>query len=163
MLIPPKAADSPVNSTRGPYSVLYSPMSPILPVLTSASLIGPQSTLPIPRPAAKTANIMVVSDLPFCFSTDIMIPGYVLVNDPAKKPYKMQKMNNGARVLENPHIKNTDIVEPIVEINMQVVTCHRSIIPPIPMHPNTEATLNSMRVSADRLLLAPIALAYVGK
>lgn len=76
--------------------------------------------------------------------------------DPAKRPYTIEKMNNGARDMEKPQIRKTASVDPTVDMRMQTVTSSLSMKAPIHTQPTTEATLKRMTVSAWRLLDAPI-------
>lgn len=57
----------------------------------------------------------------------------------------------------------TLIVEPTVEMRMQVVTWNLSTMEPMNTQPKTEATLKRMTVRALRVPEAPMLLAYDGK
>ena len=85
---PPSAAETPVNTISGPYSVPYPrPASPCHDLeLNKASLSGPETTDPMPRPAPNMPNTRPVSKPGSCFCNSSMIPGYVQVKPPAKRP-----------------------------------------------------------------------------
>lgn len=85
-----------------------------------------------------------------------MMPGQVLVYEPAKRPYTIEKTKSGASDMENPQMRKTPIVDPTVDTRMQVVTSHLSMMAPITTQPTTEATLKRMTVSACKLVDAPI-------
>lgn len=74
-LTPPNAALTPVNMTSGPYWLPYTPALPTSPALINASLTGPQVTFPMPRPATRTANTMVVSPVCWLLFSAFMTPG----------------------------------------------------------------------------------------
>jgi hypothetical protein len=84
-----------------------------------------------------------------------IIPGHVELKLPAVRPYAKQKHSRGAIEVEKPHNRNTESVEPMVEMRMQVVTWQRSTRLPMAMQPKTDAMLNMMIVRAEMELLAP--------
>ncbi len=65
--------------------------------------------------------------------------------------------------MEKPHMVKILMVDPMVEIMIQVVTCHLSTMEPIRTHPMTDATLNRITVNALREFEAPRVRAWVGK
>jgi hypothetical protein len=62
-----------------------------------------------------------------------------------------------------PQIKKVEIMAPMVEMRMAVVTCVRSMMLPILTDPMTAAILRRMRGTAETALLNPSALVYVGR
>lgn len=158
MLTPPRVALIPVQMTRLPYCVPYRPNPPTLPTFINASLTGPLTIFPIPRPSDRNENTMELSICPVFCCTVLMIPGQVLVKLPANSPYMKQKMSKGGNEVLNPQIRNTDTTAPTVEMRMAVVTCVRSTIVPIVIEPITAATLIRMTGTVDTVLSNPRAL-----
>jgi len=163
MLTPPSAALTPVHTTKLPYCVPYNPCSPRVPVLINASLIGPLTIFPIPLPIHKNEKTIELSICPVLVCTALMMPGQVFAKLPAKSPYVKQKISNGGRDVLKPQIRKVEIMAPMVEMRMAVVTCVRSMILPILTDPMTAATLRRMRGTAETVLLNPSALVYVGR
>lgn len=163
MLTPPSAALTPVQTTKLPYCVPYNPCSPRVPVLINASLIGPLTIFPIPLPIHKKEKTIELSICPVLVCTALMMPGQVFAKLPAKSPYVKQKISNGGREVLKPQIRKVEIMAPMVEMRMAVVTCVRSMMLPMLTDPMTAATLRRMRGTAEIALLNPNALVYVGR
>jgi hypothetical protein len=74
-----------------------------------------------------------------------------------------QKTRSRDRCVEKPQRRKTDSVDPIVVIEMHVVTCHRSTDQPMNTHPQAAAMLIKVTVSAETVFDAPRLFAYVGR
>src|SRR5690348_6338829 len=103
--MPPNVAQIPVYSTKLPYCVPYSPNSPTFPDFINVSLTGPEITFPSPRPSERNEYIIGPSIWPVRRCTVLRMPGQVLVNEPAKRPYMKEKVSSGAREVLNPQIR----------------------------------------------------------
>ena len=155
ILTPPSAALIPVQITKLPYCVPYSPTPPMLPVFMSASLTGPETTFPTPLPSDRKEYTIELSICPVLLCTVRMMPGHVFVKLPAKRPYMKQKVSRGGNEVLKPQIRNIDNIAPMVEMRIAVVTCVRSTILPILTDPMTAATLMRMMGRVEIVLLKP--------
>lgn len=164
-----KSAVTPVYAIKLPYPLPYPALAwpfhgrPFV----RASLRGPETKLPMPRPTHNHPNIIggsIESSTSRFRPKARIIPGQVEVNDPAKRPYITQKTYSTVREEDNPQITKTPIVAPTEEIRMQVVAGSRSVNVPMITHPSVVDRLMRSTVNAERYPEAPRkVLAYVGK
>lgn len=94
-----------------------------------------------------------------------MLPVYVDVKPPAKRPYIRPKMqSSGKEVDAMPHKTNAEIVVPTAEIMTAVVTCHLSVTAPRMIWPKTDAMLRSASgIAVLEDSVPSIDRAYVGR
>jgi hypothetical protein len=92
-----------------------------------------------------------------------MTPAQVFAKLPANSPYVKQNISSGVRDVLKPQTIKVEIIAPIVEMRMAVVTCVRSMMLPMPMDPMAAATLRRMRGTVETALLNPKAFVYVGR
>jgi hypothetical protein len=125
--------------------------------------MGPLTIFPIPLPIHKNENTMELSICPVLICTALMTPAQVFAKLPANSPYVKQNISSGGRDVLKPQIRKVEIIAPIVEMRMAVVTCVRSMMLPMPMDPMAAATLRRMRGTVETALLNPRAFVYVGR
>lgn len=123
--------------------------------MSKASLKGPLAILPIPRPVDRKPKTILASAKALRFLISMTMAGHVDENDPANRPYMMQKRYKRAKESARPQMQKTAMVLPAVEPKIQVVAWYRSTREPMMMQPNTEARLKRMTVRDDWMPLAP--------
>jgi hypothetical protein len=159
-LTAPNKAVTPVKIINTANPVSYPPIpASHCPVPIILALSSPETTAPMPLPAAIKPKIIPVSASGLCVFTALMMPGKLAEKPPAKRLYINEKTHSIGVEAAKPQSKKTEAVASRLDIRMTVVTSRRSTRKPIVTAPMTEVEATTVPMTFEK----PNERAYVGR